>query len=93
MPRNDVEHCGAALKLNAEQTFWNGAPCPLGYKLVEVEKPGTKIKKTLAATVAAPFRYFNEALHDRQRRFVGSCTRVRFQRSEMLCNERYRWRL
>jgi hypothetical protein len=33
---------------NAEQNFWNGALSPLGYKIVEVEKRGTKIKKTLA---------------------------------------------
>jgi site-specific DNA recombinase len=25
------------MKLNAEQNFWNGAPCPLGYKLIEVK--------------------------------------------------------
>jgi hypothetical protein len=36
------------MKLNALQGFWNGSPVPLGYVLVEVEKRGTKIKKTLA---------------------------------------------
>ena len=36
------------MKLNAPQAFWNGSPVPLGYVLVEVEKRGTKIKKTLA---------------------------------------------
>ena len=36
------------MKLNAQQGFWNGAPVPLGYVLVEVEKRGTKVKKTLA---------------------------------------------
>jgi hypothetical protein len=36
------------MKLNAQQGFWNGSPVPLGYVLVEVEKRGTKVKKTLA---------------------------------------------
>src|SRR5215471_14350405 len=34
-------------KENASQGFWNGATPPLGYKLIEVEKRGTKIKKKL----------------------------------------------
>jgi site-specific DNA recombinase len=36
------------MKLNAQQGFWNGSPVPLGYRLIEVEKRGTKVKKALA---------------------------------------------
>ena len=36
------------MKENARQGFWNGATAPLGYRLVEAEKRGTKIKKRLA---------------------------------------------
>jgi site-specific DNA recombinase len=35
------------MKENARQGFWNGATAPLGYKLVEAEKRGTKVKKKL----------------------------------------------
>jgi hypothetical protein len=35
------------MKENAHQGYWNGAFYPLGYRLVEVEKRGTKIKKAL----------------------------------------------
>src|SRR5262249_16685083 len=35
------------MKENARQGFWNGATAPLGYKLVEAEKRGTKIKRKL----------------------------------------------
>ena len=33
------------MKENARQGFWNRATAPLGYKLVEAEKRGDKIKK------------------------------------------------
>jgi len=35
------------MKENARQGFWNGATAPLGYRLVEAEKRGTKVKKKL----------------------------------------------
>jgi len=35
------------MKENARQGFWNGATVPLGYRLVEAERRGTKIKKKL----------------------------------------------
>ena len=34
------------MKENARQGFWNGSTVPLGYRLVEVERRGTKIKKS-----------------------------------------------
>jgi DNA invertase Pin-like site-specific DNA recombinase len=33
---------------NARQGFWNGPPPPLGYKAVEAERRGQKIKKVFA---------------------------------------------
>jgi len=46
--KENAKHVLRNMKLNAEQNFWNGSRVPLGYKLAEVEKRGTKIKKTLA---------------------------------------------
>ena len=36
------------MKENARQGFWNGSMAPLGYRLIEAEKRGTKVKKKLA---------------------------------------------
>jgi site-specific DNA recombinase len=36
------------MKENARQEFWNGATATLGYRLVEAERRGTKIKKRFA---------------------------------------------
>tara|TARA_A100001391_G_C5082904_1_gene280338 strand:- start:12 stop:1667 length:1656 start_codon:yes stop_codon:yes gene_type:complete len=36
-----------AMKENARQGFWNGATPPLGYKIIEAERRGQKIKKKL----------------------------------------------
>ena len=36
-----------AMRESAKQGFWNGATPPLGYKIVEAEKRGSKIKKKL----------------------------------------------
>jgi hypothetical protein len=44
--KENAKHVLRNMKLNAQQGFWNGSPVPLGYVLVEVEKRGTKIKKT-----------------------------------------------
>ncbi len=46
--KENAKHVLRAMKENARQGFWNGAVVPLGYKLIEVEKRGTKIKKRLA---------------------------------------------
>ena len=45
--KENAKHVIRSMKENARQGFWNGATPPLGYKLVEVEKRGTKIKKKL----------------------------------------------
>ena len=55
-----------ALKENARQGFWNGSTPPVGYKTVEVEKRGARIKKKLdidaveAEMVRLVFRLFLE---------------------------------
>src|SRR5690606_3239907 len=36
-----------AMRENAKQGFWNGASPPLGYRIVEAERRGQKIKKKL----------------------------------------------
>src|ERR1700741_1040481 len=46
--RENAKHVIRSMKENARQGFWNGATVPLGYKLVEAEKRGAKIKKRLA---------------------------------------------
>jgi site-specific DNA recombinase len=46
--KENAKHMLRNMKLNAQQGFWNGSPVPLGYVLIEVEKRGTKIKRTLA---------------------------------------------
>jgi site-specific DNA recombinase len=43
-----AKHVIRSMKENARQGFWNGATPPLGYKLIEAEKRGAKIKKKLA---------------------------------------------
>jgi site-specific DNA recombinase len=45
--KENAKHVIRSMKENARQGFWNGATAPLGYKLVEAEKRGTKIKKKL----------------------------------------------
>src|ERR1700741_945271 len=46
--KENAKHVIRAMKENARQGFWNGATCPLGYKPIEAEKRGAKIKKRLA---------------------------------------------
>jgi DNA invertase Pin-like site-specific DNA recombinase len=46
--KENAKHVIRSMTENARQGFWNGATAPLGYKLVEAEKRGTKIKKKLA---------------------------------------------
>jgi site-specific DNA recombinase len=45
--KENAKHVIRSMKENARQGFWNGATAPLGYKLVQAEKRGDKIKKKL----------------------------------------------
>lgn len=55
-----------AMRENAKQGFWNGATPPLGYRIVEAERRGQKIKKKLEIdpiekeTVELIFRLYDE---------------------------------
>ena len=42
-----AKHVLRAMKENARQGFWNGALPPIGYRIVEAEQRGTKVKKKL----------------------------------------------
>lgn len=46
--RENGKHTLRAMKENARQGFWNGALPPIGYRIVEAEKRGAKVKKTFA---------------------------------------------
>ena len=46
--KETAKHVIRSMKENARQGFWNGATPPLGYRLIEAEKRGAKIKKKLA---------------------------------------------
>lgn len=64
--RENGKHVRKAMIENAQQGFYNGSPVPLGYKAVEVEKRGIRIKKKLAIdpveaeTVRLIFRLYRE---------------------------------
>lgn len=45
--RENGKNVTRAMRESAKQGFWNGAPPPLGYKAIEAERRGTKIKKKL----------------------------------------------
>ena len=45
--KENAKHVIRSMKENARQGFWNGAMAPLGYRLVEADKRGTKVKKKL----------------------------------------------
>jgi site-specific DNA recombinase len=45
--KENAKHVIRSMKENARQGFWNGATPPLGYRLIEAEKRGAKIKKKL----------------------------------------------
>ena len=49
--KENAKHVIRSMKENARQGFWNGATAPLGYKIVEAEKRGEKIKKKLDVDV------------------------------------------
>ena len=46
--RENGKNVSRAMRESAKQGFWNGATPPLGYKIVEAETRGAKIKKKLA---------------------------------------------
>lgn len=46
--RENGKNVSRAMRESAKQGFWNGATPPLGYKIVEAERRGAKIKKRLA---------------------------------------------
>jgi DNA invertase Pin-like site-specific DNA recombinase len=64
--KENAKHVLRAMKENARQGYWNGARPPFGYKTVEVERRGSRIKKKLAIdpveaeTVRLIFRLFQE---------------------------------
>ncbi|MDC9823273.1 recombinase family protein [Devosia sp. ZB163] len=43
--RENAKHVLRAMKENALQGYYNGSPLPLGYRAVEVERKGARIKK------------------------------------------------
>jgi DNA invertase Pin-like site-specific DNA recombinase len=45
--KENAKHTLRAMCENARQGYWNGARPPIGYRTVEVEKRGSKIKKAL----------------------------------------------
>ena len=62
--RENAKHVVRAMKENARQGYWNGSTAPFGFKAVEVERRGSRIKKKLlvdsveAETVRLLFRLF-----------------------------------
>jgi site-specific DNA recombinase len=50
--KENAKHVIRSMKENARQGFWNGAMAPLGYRLIEAEKRGTKVKKKLDVDLA-----------------------------------------
>jgi DNA invertase Pin-like site-specific DNA recombinase len=46
--RENAKHTLRAMNENARQGFWNGSRPPFGYRVVDAEKRGQKIKKRLA---------------------------------------------
>jgi site-specific DNA recombinase len=45
--KENAKHVIRSMKENARQGFWNGATPPLGYRVIEAENRGAKIKKKL----------------------------------------------
>lgn len=64
--KENAKHVLRALKENARQGFWNGSLPPIGYRVVDAEQRGAKIKKKLeidplhADTVRLIFRLATE---------------------------------
>jgi DNA invertase Pin-like site-specific DNA recombinase len=45
--KENAKHVLRALKENARQGFWNGSLPPIGYRVVDAEQRGAKMKKKL----------------------------------------------
>jgi len=45
--KENAKHVRRAMNENARQGYYNGSPVPLGYKAVEAERRGAKVKKKL----------------------------------------------
>ena len=64
--KENAKHVLRSMKENARQGYWNGSKPPFGYRAVEVERRGSRIKKRLlidpveAETVRLIFRLFLE---------------------------------
>ena len=64
--RENGKNVTRAMRESAKQGFWNGATPPLGYRIIEAERRGSKIKKRLdidrveAELVHLIFRLYNE---------------------------------
>ncbi len=64
--KENAKNVVRSMRESAKQGFWNGARPPLGYRVVEAEKRGQKIKKKLeidpvdAETVRLIFRLYTE---------------------------------
>src|SRR5262245_9914143 len=62
--KENAKHVLRSMKENARQGYWNGSRPPFGYRAVEVERRGSRIKKKLAVepveaeTVRLIFRLF-----------------------------------
>ena len=54
--KENAKHVIRSMKENARQGFWNGATPPLGYKLVEAEKRGTRSRRNWTSTLSKPKR-------------------------------------
>jgi DNA invertase Pin-like site-specific DNA recombinase len=55
--KENAKHVIRSMKENARQGFWNGATPPLGYRLIEAEKRGAKIKKSSKSIRSRRKRY------------------------------------
>ena len=70
--RENGKNVSRAMHESARQGFWNGATAPLGYRIVEAEKRGSKIKKKLAVDpveaelVGLIFRLYAEGVEGSQ---------------------------
>ena len=64
--RENGKNVSRSMRESAKQGFWNGATPPLGYRIVEAEIRGSKVKKKLAVdpvdaeTVRLMFRLYTE---------------------------------
>jgi hypothetical protein len=54
--KENAKHVLRSMKENARQGFWNGATAPLGYRVIEAEKRGSKIKPAVSCDPEAHVR-------------------------------------